>query len=172
MTSKSVAAVLFMALFWGGATGLAALRPMELKWSELDSVISGHAVELTLPGGARVKGDVAAVREDALAIDVRKTSDAKAYPKGGTTIPRASVTTLRLERSRGHWGRILGPLGGSVAGALLGGYITNAVTDQRDLANLGKVGFVGLVSGVAGGVAGYYLGRVADRKVIVIRIMP
>jgi hypothetical protein len=172
MTSKSAVAVLFMALFGGGATGLAGPRPVELKWSELGSLISGHTVELTLPGGAKVKGDVAAVREDALAIDVRKTSDAKAYPRGGTTIPRASVTTLRLERSRGRWGRILGSVGGVVAGAALGGYVANAATDPRDFQNIGTVAVGALAGGVAGSLAGYQLGRIADRKVIVIRIVP
>jgi hypothetical protein len=172
MTSKSAVAMLLMAFFWRGTPALAASRPVELRWSDLDSAISGHVVELTLPGGTRVKGDVVAVREDSLAIDVRKTSDAKAYPKGGTTIPRASVTALRLERSRGHWGRIVGSVSGFVAGANLGGYVASAVTDQRGGANVETVFFAGLIGAVAGGIAGHHLGGIADRKVTLIRIVP
>jgi hypothetical protein len=116
MTSKSSVVLVLVALLLGQSVAKAAPMPVEVKWSELGAMISGRVVELTLPGGLKLKGDVVTVREDALVLDVRKTSDAKAYPKGGATIPRASVTTLKLERPRGHWGRTVGSLGGLMAG--------------------------------------------------------
>jgi hypothetical protein len=80
----------------------AETRPLELKWGELAPTIQGHQVELTLTGGTRVTGDVAAIRDDGMVLDVKKTSDAKAYPKGNASVPRGSVQLVKLKRS-GAW---------------------------------------------------------------------
>jgi hypothetical protein len=147
-----------VALLLSQSTAMAAPKPVEVKWSELGAIISGRTVELILLEGPKLRGDVDAVREDALVLDVTKTSDVKAYPKGGATIPRASVTTLKLERPRGHWGRTVGSLGGLMAGAALGGLGDNLTA-----------AFYGAV---AGSIAGYYIGKAADKKGTVIRIVP
>jgi hypothetical protein len=136
--------------------------PVEVKWSELGALISGRTVELTLPGGPKLKGDVVTVREDALVLDVRKTSDAKAYPEGGATIPRASVTMLKLEQPRSHRRRNVGAVIGIGAGLGL-----EVLFDKA-------VGRPEVVFGaMLGSIAGYYIGAAADKKVgTVIRIVP
>ena len=120
----------------GQSTGMAAPRPLELKWSELSSTIRGRTIKLTLPEGATVSGEVIVVREDSLVVNVRKTSDSKAYPKGSAPIPRASVTVLSMTED-GRWGEdgCLGTLlvlaGGTAAKTASSGVAGHFRSDHR-----------------------------------------
>ena len=93
MNLQSRAALLVAFALVGQSNAMAAPKPVELTWGELNPRIEGRTIELTLPGGTTVGGEVAVVREDPPVLNVRKTSDAKAYPKGSATIPRASITS-------------------------------------------------------------------------------
>jgi hypothetical protein len=167
MTSpfRAIAFVLLMCA--GQALVLAESRPMELKWGELSPIIGGQRVQLVLPEGTAIKGEAIAVREEALVMDVRGTSNAKAYPKGSATIPRAAVTLIQVERRRGSWGRKLGTVMGVLSGLVLGGYVA-AVT--ADSAGAGIATFLGIAS--AGTVGGYYVGRQLDKNVTLIKVVP
>jgi hypothetical protein len=144
----------------------AETRPLELKWSELGSTVQGHAMELTLSGGARVTGDVAAIREDAMVLDVKKTSDSRTYPKGNASIPRASIQLVKVKRS-GGWGKTLGTTLGVLSGVVVGGYV--AAKTQNDA---GPAIAVFLVIAGAMSVGGYLLGRRADQTATTIRVVP
>src|ERR1700687_4019964 len=96
MLLRTPVVFLLSLLLVGQSNTFAASAPVELKWNELNTVIYGQIVELTLPGAFKIKGDVLAVREDALVLDIKTTSDAKAFPRGNAVIPRASVTLLKL----------------------------------------------------------------------------
>ena len=71
MTSKYQAAFLIALLFAGQSNGLAESKPLELKWGELAPLVVGQRIELTLTGGAKVKGEAVVVREDNLVMDVK-----------------------------------------------------------------------------------------------------
>lgn len=120
-----------------------------------------------LPEGTSIKGEAVAVRDEALVVDVKGASDTKAYPKGSATIPRASVTLIKVERRRGSWGRKLGTVVGVLSGIVLGGYVA-AVT--ADSAGTGIATFLGIAS--AGTVGGYYVGRELDKQDTLIKIVP
>jgi len=141
-------------------------KPLELKWGELAPTVQGHRVELTLTGGTRVTGDVAAIREDTMVLDVKKTSDPKAYPKGNASIPRSSIQLVKLKRS-GAWGKTLGTTLGVLSGVVVGGYV--AGTTQNDA---GPAVAVFLVIAGAMSVGGYLLGRRADQTATTIRVVP
>ncbi|MEO8049901.1 MAG: hypothetical protein ABI833_05750 [Acidobacteriota bacterium] len=164
---KAPTALLVAFALAGQPMATAAPKPLELTWSELSSKIQGRTIELTLPGGTTVGGEVAVVREESLVLNVRKTSDVKDYPKGSATIPRASVTVLSLIETEGKWGRKMGTGLGTLAGVLAGGFIagTTAPSPGAGLAMFGAV------TG-AGSLGGYYLGKSADRKTILIRLVP
>lgn len=162
---RAIALVLLMCA--GQALVLAESRPLELKWGELSPIIGGQRVQLVLPEGTAIKGEAIAVREEALVMDVQGTSNAKAYPKGSATIPRASVTLIQVERRRGSWGRKLGTVVGVLSGVVLGGYAA-AVT--ADSASAGIATFLGIAS--AGTVGGYYAGRQLDKHVMLIKVVP
>jgi len=145
----------------------AEARPLELKWNELASSILSHSVELTLTGGTRVTGEVAAIRDDAMVLDVKKTSDAKAFPKGNASIPRGSIQLVRLKKS-GVWGKTLGTTLGVLTGLTVGG----VVVDRANLKGTGPNVSVFLITAGAISVGGYLLGREADKRETSIRIVP
>ncbi len=141
-------------------------KPVDLKWSELGPLVTGHFVELTTKDGVKLAGDVVSVRPDALVLDAKRTSDAKLIPKGGATLPRASIDTLLLIRTKGRAGRAIGTTLGVVSGLTLGSYA--AVQTGSDSA-AGVIATFLVVAGVTT-VAGHFIGRAADRKVTTIHI--
>ena len=146
---------------------LAESRPLELKWGELSPIIGGQQVQLVLPEGTAIQGEAIAVREEALVMDVKSTSNAKAYPKGSATIPRASITLIQVERRRGSWGRKIGTVVGVLSGVMLGSYVT---VKANPSAGPGIANFLGIAS--AGTVGGYFVGRGIDKQVTLIKIVP
>jgi len=167
MKFKFQAAVIVVLLLVGQGHALAASNPLELKWGELAPMIVGQRVELTLTDGVRVKGEAVVVREDTLVMDVKKTSGEKAYPKGSGAIPRNMVSLIKLERTRGAWGRSIGTVIGVMAGLVVGGYVTYVAADS---AGTGIPLFLGVASTVA--VGGYYAGRGLDKRTTLIKIVP
>jgi hypothetical protein len=150
----------------GQSTGIAAPRPLELKWSELSSTIRGRTIRLTLPEGATVSGEVIVVREESLVVNVRKTSDPKAYPTGNATIARTSVTVLRMTESDGRWGRKVGSRLGTLSGVLAGVYVV-AKTEPSGGAGLAIFGAIT----AAGMLGGYFVGRSADARTTLIQVV-
>jgi hypothetical protein len=164
---KSATALLAAIALVGESTAMAAQKPLELTWSEVGSRIQGQNIELILPGGTTVAGEVAALREDSLVLNLHRTSDPKGYPKGNATIPRASVTVLKIKESHGRWGRKMGARLGIFAGVLAGGYVAaNAATSGG-----AGLAIFGTIAGAAA-VGGYYLGKVADTRNTYIRVVP
>src|SRR5204863_2195732 len=103
-------------------TATASPKPLELHWGELSSKILNRSIELTLPDGSSVGGEVVVVREDAIVLNIRKTTSLSAYPKGSYNIPRSSVTLVKLIETHGQWGRKMGTVLGVIGGGLVGGY--------------------------------------------------
>ena len=73
----------------------AKVRHLDVAWADLVSAIEGHPVELVLRDSTAVKGYVRSVTPDALEIDISKTSNGKAQPKGPASLPRSTVNTLQ-----------------------------------------------------------------------------
>lgn len=145
---------------------LASTNQVEIQWSELGPMITGQRVKLVLPDGAQIQGQTVAVREDALVVNISKTSDRKSYPKGQNVVRRASVSTVQLETSRSS-GRTVGVIVGSLGGLILGGDLV-AHTAHSEASAIPA--FFGISTGSA--ILGYYLGREHDRQVTIIKIAP
>jgi hypothetical protein len=146
----------------------AETRPLELKWSEIAPTVQGHRVELTLSGGATISGDVAAIRDDAMVMDVKKTSDPKAYPKGNASVPRTSIQLVKLKKSA-SWGKTLGTTLGVLSGVTVGGYVAGTTVGDK---GAGPIIAVFLVIAGAMSVGGYLLGRQIDQRATTIRVVP
>ena len=166
MNRNSSVAMLMSAMLAGQSMAMAQSAPVELKWEELSSILRGHDIELVLPEGTFLKGEVEVVREDALVLNVKHTSDSRAHPKGNAVIPRASLRLLSLKESRAKWGRTFGVTLGTLAGVTLGAY--TATQTRSDAAGLAT--FLGVAG--AGPVAGYFIGKSADHRVKHIRVIP
>jgi hypothetical protein len=164
--SKKSAILILVLIYSNQVLVYGAGRELELTWNELAPLISGRNIELVAPKGAFIKGEVIAVREDALVMDVTKTSDSIAYPKGNIVFPRASVTVLNLQRARGAWGRSIGTVIGVLCGITVGGYVAITKTNS---ASAGIPTFLGISSGTT--LAGYYLGKNLDKRTTQIRVI-
>lgn len=157
----------------GGATASDAQDPaatsgaLELRWNELAPVISGRTITVVAPGGATLTGEVMTVRDDALLLEIKKSSNRAAYPGPSASIPREAVTQLTLERRRGSWGRNMGTIIGVLTGVVVGGYVAGTTADS---AGTGIPIFLAIASGIT--VGGYYVGRAADTQTTVIRVVP
>jgi hypothetical protein len=139
-----------------------AASPEELTWNEL-STLSGRTVRIVMPSSAVLSGKLTAPSPEGLVIQVEKTTDKKAYPKGRFVVPRGDLKTFQVVSKRKMF-RTIGAICGAWGGLGLGVYAaihTNSV--GAGLATM---------AGVGGGatVLGYYLGNAADTKTTTIVI--
>jgi hypothetical protein len=144
---------------------------MHVKWEGL-TVVTGNTVSIAMPGGAVIIGKATSVESDALVVDVRKTSDRAAYPKGVVRVPRATLHRFEIE-TKGKVGRAVGtPVGFVVGfGAGLGAAIVIDGGILNDNNPTGAaVAWIGLAA--AGTVAGYLLGNSVDKHWTAIEILP
>ena len=143
----------------------AATPPSEIRWNELAPLVVGHHVSISLPGGAFVEGEALSVRDDSLVVDIGKTSRAGQYRKGQSPIPRASVTEVRVTERRSTGGRIIGTAVGGLIGMVAGGEIA-----AHGARSEGAAASTFTAVAVVGTVAGYFIGRSADRHTRLLRI--
>ncbi len=157
---------LVLSLALVATTVQAESQPVELKWSELGALITGHTVEFTTKEGVKLSGDVVSVRPDSLVLEAKRTSNAKLFPKGGATISQESIDTIRLIRIKGKAGRAIATTLGVLSGLTLGGYA--ALQTGGDSAPAVIATFLAVVGATT--VGGHFIGRAADRKVTTIHV--
>ena len=163
--TKFWALILAGVCLWGAPHAVAGTSQIEVRWNGLSPIILSHRVSLVLPTGTAISGDVVAVGDDSLTMDVHKTSDRK-QPKGKMSIPRASVKTLQMMDTNGTGGRILGVVVGVVGGLVAGGEIAAHGWNTE----AGAVTLV-MVGAAAGSTGGYFVGKGVDRHTTIIRIV-
>jgi hypothetical protein len=150
-------------------TDAAAL--MHVKWEGL-TVVTGNTVSIAMPGGAVITGKATSVESDALVVDVQKTSDRTAYPKGVVRVPRATLHRFEMQ-TKGKVGRAVGTPVGFVVG--FAGGIGAVIGIQGGLfgdKNQGAAATALIGIAAAGTVAGYFLGNSIDKQWTVIEILP
>ena len=157
-----------MLLFWV-APAAGAVMPERLTWEELTQLVGKH-VSIALYDGA-VSGAVREVQADALLIEVSKSTNPAAYPKGPMRVPRATLHVLDLH-GKGVKYRVISTALGFVAGAA--GGLGVAIKAQGGLfgnehQTAAPVGMIAVMAGVT--AAGYALGNAADRRTTTIRIV-
>ena len=147
--------------------GQTSAADFQARWSELPSLLTGYQVQIPLQGGAVVEGELVSLRPDALVLDVSRVSGTTEYRKGFTTIPRASVTTIRASKSSSGWGRRMGAVVGQIVG-LVGGAEIAAHVGRSEAAGVPLF----LTVNVGATAAGYYLGRSRDKHTLEIAVEP
>ncbi|MCX6627733.1 MAG: hypothetical protein NTW28_08905, partial [Candidatus Solibacter sp.] len=153
------------------APAASADSSQRLTWEELPTLV-GKRVSIPLYDGGAVAGKVREVQADALLIQVSKSSNPLAYPKGPMRVPRATLHVLDLH-GKGHRYRVIGTALGFAAGAACGlgvaiGVQGGPFSDGRGTA--GGAALVGVMAGVT--TAGYAVGNAADRRTTTVRIIP
>jgi hypothetical protein len=116
MTCLAVCAIVFLGALSPAvcAAEKDSTRTFHLRWQDLEGATRGHRVVLELPSGIRLKGTVTAVEADALVMDIRGSSNKRAYPKGRAIVPRPEVTRLRISRTRHTWRAVGTAIGGGI----------------------------------------------------------
>jgi hypothetical protein len=148
----------------------ACAESLQVKWEGL-SVVVGKTVSIAMPAGAVVQGKAKAVTPEYLEVDVRKTSNPAAVPKGARRVPRAELRTLEMH-TKGKLYRTLGTTLGALAGfaggiaAFIG--INGGILNDNHPA-LAATALFGIAAG--GTVAGYLVGNAADRRTVTIQIV-
>ena len=148
---------------------LAKTNAIVLRWEELSGVAAGKDVDLRLTDGTRLRGELLVVRPDSLSIDVNKTSNEKAYPKGQREVPRASVSEFEMRRLKSAKWRVVGTTLGVVGGIFTAAGVA-----------VGLCGFecgngaawAALGTGVGVAVLGNRLGHYADMQTTIVKIIP
>jgi hypothetical protein len=144
---------------------------MHVKWESL-AVVTSNTVSIAMPGGAVITGKATSVESDALVVDVKKTSDRTAYPKGVVRVPRATLHRFEMQ-TKGKVGRIVGTPLGFVVGAVAGGFAAVVIGGglfSNDHPDWAVTGFAGIAA--AGTVGGYFIGNSVDRHWTAIEILP
>jgi hypothetical protein len=163
-----LAAAAMLVLWIAPAAG--AVMPQRLTWEELPQLV-GKRVSIALYDGGAVAGTVREVQADALLIQVSKSTNPVAYPKGPMRVPRAQLHVLDLH-AKGVKYRVLGTALGFVAGAA--GGLGVAIKVQGGLfgdehGTAAGAGMVGVMAGVT--AAGYAMGNARDRHTTTIQIV-
>lgn len=141
---------------------------LELKWNELGPAVEGKEVTVALTDGGIIEGQVLDVGSDALSMDIKETSNPQDYPKGQKSVLRSLVSVVRLKEVRGNW-RAIGTAIGLGATVPLGIAFAQYGENESNPELGATIAAVLIGGGVA---AGYFLGRAADRRVVVITIVP
>ena len=136
-------------------------RAFRLQWRDLNRFIHGRKVTLFLPSKIKLQGHLVAVEPDGLILDVARTSDKRAYPKGRATVPRPEVQRLRIDETKHLWRAVGGAIGGGIGG--LGAAGAAVTTDNPAIC--------AAIAGVSLAV-GYLLGWAGDYKVTDIVVDP
>ena len=97
-----------------------------------------------------------------------KTSDRRAVPKGETLVPQKAVSVVRVTDYR-KIGRILCTLGAVAVSAIA---VATADIDLYEGPAVILVPAVSVAGTVGLGVAGYYVGKRIDKRVVDIRVVP
>ena len=152
--------IISIALIFCGS--LLAANSEERTWNELQG-LTGRDVQLVLARGAVVEGELVAVEPEALILQVKRTSDKAAMPKGRASVPRKEVKVLGVRRS-GKKFRVIGTIAGAWFGLGLGSYAALR-TDSAGAA-------LATLAGVGGGLTtlGYFLGDAGDHRLTTIVI--
>jgi hypothetical protein len=153
-------------LTWG--VPRAAAGPGEerlVNWTGL-SVVVGQRVRVLLPDGARIEGKATGLEVDALAIEVVKSSNRKAHPRGRFLAPRATLRAVDVvQPSTKRWRIVSTAVGGAIGYLAARGAINSSKSSNTGAAALWALA-VGLPT------AGYLIGNAADRRVITYVIVP
>jgi hypothetical protein len=145
--------------------------PLRVKWDGLSMVV-GKTVAIAMPDATVITGKAVSVQADALEVQVTKSTNPAAWPKGLTRVPRATLRTVEMRTKSVHY-RVIGIAVGFLAGTVGGvgaavGIQGGLLDDEHPRAAVAAL--IGIAA--AGTVGGYAVGNGADRRSTMIEIVP
>jgi acyl-CoA synthetase (NDP forming) len=146
----------------------ASEQQRHVKWDELSEIV-GKKVRVVMPDGARIQGTATALEEDALVVEIGKTSNKASCPKGKFLVPRATLKAVDIEHPSVHWRILCVAIGGGLG--VLAADLAHA-SSQNGFIRSNALEAVFASAAVAAPVGGYFIGRAADRRTITYVITP
>jgi len=129
-----------------------------VPWNQTPEVFAGKFVTVHLASGTLIGGTWIHVTPSAFTIKVSHSSNQTEVAQGVRVLPRSSIVKVGFRKCQVH-GRVIG----AVAGFFGTGFATAKISQALNPGdpNLGT-GFIA----IAGGVAGYWVGRHFDHRAI------
>ena len=140
-------------------------------------MVQDKTIRISLPGGF-ISGKADSVEADALVVDVQRTSDPNAYPKGMLRAPRENLHRIEMQ-TKGQTGRAVLTTLGALAGVGGGAAVLESYNhclplfgpcSQKHSVGIGAAAFVGVAA--AGVAVGYFAGNALDQHRTAIEILP
>jgi hypothetical protein len=124
--------------------------------------LMGRSVRIVLTSGERVGTTILSI--DDTALEVRSTRATKSWNTGNerARIPRDQVRSVRFSGRMGSKGRLIGALAGLGGGAAIGSATAYRVSGPSGPEQV-LAPAVGVAIAAIGFVAGYFIGRTADK---------
>jgi hypothetical protein len=136
---------------------LFAQRTVSVRWRDTPTILGNQTSIARLSSGVHLEGEWRSVTPTSFTMFVRKSSGGPSQ-KGTVTVDRADLEYLSFRSSR-YAGRVTGSVIGFPLGAMLGGGLSATGAGAR-------------VGGGVGMIIGYALGRIRDRAVVSVLILP
>jgi hypothetical protein len=136
---------------------LFAQNMVSVQWKDTPTLFGNQTVLVGLSSGIRLEGEWRSVAPASFIMFVRKSQGGPSQ-KGTVTIDRADLEYLRFRPQR-FGGRVTGSVAGFPLGAMLGGGLTATSEGAR-------------AAGAIGMIIGYGLGRIRDRALVSVFILP
>ena len=124
--------------------------------------LMGRSARIVLTGGERVGTTILSI--DDMALEVRSTRATKSWNTGSerARIPRDQVRSVRFAGRMGSRGRLIGALTGLGGGAAIGAAVAHEISGPSGPEQI-VAPMAGVAIAVTGLVAGYFIGRIADK---------
>ena len=167
----AIGITMMVMLGWGAPrAGAAAKEERQIKWEGLSTLV-GRKVRVVMPDGSRIEGKATKLETDALAVDIGKTSNKTAYPKGPFLVPRATLKTLDVSHPTKQW-RIICTAAGGALGLFFGVEAAIRIGGLFGNQNKGRAGEAFGALAIGSPIIGYAVGSAADRRTITYVIAP
>ena len=123
--------VVFLVLS-GNLPGSDQQELLQVRWSELKTLIGGKKVTLQLAEGGKLEGRVGTVNPVSLAFNVTKSSNLKDYPKGRIRIPRETVSRIEVRGLKENKAKRIAATAGTFVGTMMGSMVAIAGTEAGE----------------------------------------
>ena len=147
--------ILISAMIVSGAA--AAADAYRLQWRDLDPIVRGRKVSLTLTSGGKLGGRAMRVDPGQLVLETRK---------GVRTVLRADVERIRVDQTKGCAWRAVGTAVGGAIGAAV------AIPLALYLGDSGRMAATTVLGIGVPATLGWLAGWDADRKITEIVVVP